>query len=535
MSSSADGDDCDVVVVGAGFGGLYAIHRLRQIGLSVVGFEAAPSVGGVWWHNRYPGARVDVDSLDYCYYFSPKLFADWQWTERYASQDELLRYLNHVADDFGIRRQIRFGSRVTSAQWLPHRQRYHVTTEQGDSVACRFLVMTTGNLSVRRSPDFPGLNDFTGEWVQTSHWPEHEVDLRDRRVAVIGTGSSGIQAVPVIAEEARELYVFQRTPNYSAPARNGPLDVEAWRRIRKDVPGARAELMRRPVGTRVRRAERRAGEYSPAERSAAIEARWNFGGQGLNLVFSDQGTNQTANDYVADFVRERIRATVKEPRVAELLCPKDHPIGSRRLCLDTNYYETYTRDNVTLIDMRAEPIERITSSGIQTADRHYDVDLIVFALGFHAFTGALNSAGIRNARGAAPTDRWQRGPRTYLGLMSAGFPNLFSVTGPGSPSVLANMALGNEHHVDFIADCITYMLEEGYSTVEPTREAEDQWTEHVADCASSLIRLRVKNYMVHVNDDDQSRVFIPYSGGFDRYVRHCDEAKERNFAGFQFI
>jgi cation diffusion facilitator CzcD-associated flavoprotein CzcO len=527
-------DDYDVVVVGAGFGGLYAVYRLQRSGLSVCGFEGAAGVGGVWWHNRYPGARVDVDSVDYCYYFSPELFSEWKWTERYAAQGELLRYLNHVADRFGIRKAFTFNTRVAGAQWLPDRCRYRVTTSTGHTVTCRFLVMTTGNLSIARKPAFPGLDEFKGEWVQTSHWPDYPVEYAGRRVAVIGTGSSGVQTIPVVAETASHLYVFQRTPNYSVPAQNGPVDDALWTEIRADLRKARADLFSRPAGTRVPRGKRRASEYSHDERMAVMEAQWNYGGQGFNLIFADQTTNKEANDHAAEFVRMKIRERVKPPGVAEALCPRDHPIGTRRLCLDTNYYETYNRGNVTLVNVRAEPIERITSRGILTADRHYEVDLIIFALGFHAFTGALDSAGIRNERGLAPTDRWKRGPRTYLGLTTAGFPNLFTVTGPGSPSVLANMALGNEQHINFVAECIEYMANAGFTAVEPTLAAEDAWTQHVAECASALLRFRVRNYMVHVNADDQSRVFIPYPGGFDRYSRRCQEVAENGFEGFAF-
>lgn len=531
---SGGSDDYDAVVVGAGFGGLYAVHRLARSGLSVRGFESAADVGGVWWHNRYPGARVDVDSLDYCYYFSAELFSAWKWTERYASQEELLRYLQHAADRFDIRKSFTFNTRIVGAQWLPERRRYRVTTSAGDTLTCRFLVMTTGNLSAARKPEFPGLDEFRGDWVQTSHWPDYPVEYTGRRVAVIGTGSSGLQTIPVVAETAGHVCVFQRTPNYCVPAQNGPLDDALWHELRGDLTGARAQLFSRPAGTRVPRGKRRVSEYSAAGRMAAMEAQWNYGGQGFNLIFADQTTNQEANDYAAEFVRMKIRERVKDPGVAEALCPSDHPIGSRRLCLDTNYYETYNRDNVTLVNVRAEPIERITSSGIRTAGQHYEADLIIFALGFHAFTGALDSAGIRNDRGVALSDRWKRGPRTYLGLMTAGFPNLFTITGPGSPSVLANMALANEQHIDFVAECIEYMASAGFATVEPTPEAEDSWTQHVADCASPLLRLKVRNYMVHVNADDQSRVFIPYAGGFDRYAQRCREIAERGFAGFAF-
>jgi cation diffusion facilitator CzcD-associated flavoprotein CzcO len=525
---------CDVVVVGGGLGGIYAVRRFHQQGLSVVGLDGADGLGGVWYHNGYPGARVDVDSVDYCYYFSPDLFGQWKWSERYASQPDLLRYLNHVADKFDVRKRFRLRSWVTSAIWQPERKRYLVTTSQQETLGCRFLVMATGNLSAPRKPDFPGLDCFRGEWVQTSRWPQGGVDYAGRKVAVIGTGSSGVQTVPVVAQSADHVYVFQRTPNYAVPARNGPLDEQAWSAIGADVPAARARLFSQPAGTSVIHGDRRASDCTPAERRAALQAQWLRGGQGFNLVFADQGVDRMANDYAADFVRERIRETVRDRAVAEALCPFDHPIGSRRLCLDTNYYQTYNQDNVTLVNVRTEAIERVTPQGIQTAARHYDVDLIVFALGFHAFTGALDSAGIRNETGAAPTDRWNRGPRTYLGLMTSGFPNLFTLTGAGSPSVLANMMLGNEQHVDFVADCIAHMDAGGLSAVEPDVAAEDAWTAHVAQVAARLLRLQVRNYMVHVNPDDNSRVFIPYTGGFDRYVKHCDDVVDRGYAGFVF-
>jgi cation diffusion facilitator CzcD-associated flavoprotein CzcO len=525
---------CDVVVAGGGLGGIYAVHRFRQQGLSVIGLDGADGLGGVWYHNGYPGARVDVDSVDYCYYFSPELFGEWKWSERYAAQPDLLRYLNYVADKFDVRRHFRLRSRVTSAIWQPAQSRYLVTTSQHETVSCRFLVMATGNLSAPRKPDFPGLDSFGGDWAQTSQWPEGGVGYAGATVAVIGTGSSGVQAIPAVAQAARHVYVFQRTPNYVVPARNGPLDGDAWDAVRADVPAARAQLFSRPAGTSITRGERRAADCTPAGRNAALEAQWLRGGQGFNLVFADQGTDKTANDYAADFARDQIRRTVRDPAAAEALCPFDHPIGSRRLCLDTDYYQTYNQDNVTLVNVRAEPIEQITPRGIQTAARQYDVDLIIFALGFHAFTGALDSAGIRNEAGATPTGRWTRGPRTYLGLMTAGFPNLFTPTGAGSPSVLANMMLGNEHHIDFIAECIGYMDDRGLSAVEPEAAAEDEWTAHVAQAASRLLRLQVRNYMVHVNADDGSRFFIPYAGGFDRYARHCDDVIDRGFAGFAF-
>ena len=527
-------DSYDVIAVGAGIGGLYAVHRFRQQGLSVLCLESAAGIGGVWYHNRYPGARVDIDSVDYCYYFSSELFRDWRWSERYAAQPELLAYLNHVADRFDLRRHIQLNTRVTSAQWHHDEKRYEVGTQDGRRFFCRYLVMTTGQLSAARDPEFPGLKDFKGEWVQASHWPDRPVQIAGRRVAVIGTGSSGVQAIPVIAETAKHLYVFQRSPNFVVPAQNGPLDEAQWKKIGANVPAEREHVFGTPGANHRLRGPRPAAEWTPEQRQELLEAQWAHGGQGMNAVFSDQAINKEANDYVADFVRSKIRQRVKDPAVAELLCPYDHPIGTRRLCLDTNYYEAYNRDNVTLVNLRGNAIERITPTGIQTADgKHYEVDLIVFALGFHAFTGALRDANIRNERGETVVDLWKRGPQTLLGIMTKGFPNLFTITGAGSTSVLATMTLVNEFHIDWVAECIAHMQRHGYATVEPKLEDQNRWTEHVADVASKILRRNVRNYMVHVNDDG-SRVFMPYVGGFDKYVKAVREHTADNYRGFSF-
>lgn len=519
----------DVIIVGAGLGGLYATHRFLTLGLSVLCVDSAAGVGGVWYHNRYPGARVDIDSIDYCYYFSPELYREWRWTERYAAQPELLRYLNHVADRFALRPHIRLNTRVTGAVWDGEAKRYRIKTADGQNLECRYLVMATGNLSEARNPAFPGLDEFRGEWVQTSHWPQRDVRVRGRRVAVVGTGSSGIQAIPVLAEDAAQLYVFQRSPNFVVPAQNGALDQATWKAIGEGLPSMRETVITELGGHHRAKATAPAAHYTPEQRHAMLEAQWLRGGQSMNAVFNDQTVNKESNDYVADFVRSKIRQIVKDPATAEMLCPYDHPIGTRRLCMDTGYYETYNRPNVTLVDVRAAPIERITATGIQTTDRHYEVDLIVFALGFHAFTGAIQAANIRNAAGLSPVDRWVRGPRTLFGLMTVDFPNLFMLTGPGSPSVLANMFLGNEFHVDWIARCIEHMRRSGHTTVEPTEQAEQEWTEHVAEVSSRILRRNVRNYMVHINDDG-TRVFIPYPGGLDKYVAKVQELGYRGLA-----
>ena len=523
----------DVLVVGAGIGGIYAMHRFSQQGLSVRGLESASEVGGVWFHNRYPGARVDVESYDYCYYFSAEIYRDWKWTEKYATQREILEYLNFVADRTGVRQFVDFDTALVGAQWVPDGQHYRCRTSSGDVISCRYLVMATGNLSAAREPLFPGLADFGGDWVQASRWPDHAVEFAGRRVGVIGTGSSGIQIIPVVAEEADHLTVFQRSPNFSVPAHNGPMNETLWAQIKEDVATERAVLMASTGARHMQVDAVPAASLTAEAQRDRLERAWAIGGQGFGRVFSDQGSDQAANDVVANFVRSKIRATVTDPDVAETLCPTDHPIGSRRLCVDTNYYATFNRPNVTLVDVRKSPIERITPTGIRTEDGvDHDLDLIIFAIGFDAFTGAIKAAGIRNQHGVSPVDRWTRGPRTVLGMMTAGFPNLFILTGPGSPAVLASLTVHNEQNVDWVADCIAHLERHGHSTIEPTEAAEDAWTQTVVDAAAPLLRRHVNNYMVHVNADDGSRRFIPYAGGFGAYVQHCNDIADNGYPGF---
>jgi cation diffusion facilitator CzcD-associated flavoprotein CzcO len=525
--------DYDVVVVGAGLGGIYAIHRFAQDGYTVAGFEGGPSVGGVWYHNRYPGARVDVESLNYCF-FDPELFPEWRWTERYASQPEILAYLEFVADRYDVRRRFTFSTWIVSARWDPSGDCYVLRTDAGRTVRTRFLVMTTGQLSEARDPDFPGLEDFEGRWVQTSHWPEEEVPVAGRRIVVMGTGSSGVQVSTALAPVAEQLHVLQRTPNYSVPARNGPFDEERFRDYCGRVEEVQRTLLGRANGTDMPTAELSAHDLTPEQRLRLLEERWAYGGHTMNLVFTDQNTDLAVNEIVAEFVRGKVREVVADPETAELLVPDRYPMGSRRLIVDTGYYEIFNRDNVSLVDLGRDPLVRFTPTGIRTRERHLDIDLAVFALGFDAFTGALDKANIRNEHGEQPSDRWRRGPRTYLGLMTVGFPNLFIVTGPGSPSVLANMVLDNVQHTDFLCGLLRHMTKHGHTRVEPTPEAEEQWTAHVAEVAKPFIRLTVQNYMVHVNEDDGSRVFIPYIGGLSRYVEACDAVAADGYAGFRF-
>lgn len=522
----------DTIVVGAGAGGIYAVHRFTEQGLNVLGIEAAAEVGGVWYHNRYPGARVDVESYYYCY-LDPKLYAKWSWKERYPAQPEILAYLNFAADEYDVRKHFQFTTWMTGAKWLPDENVYQVSTDSGAIYTCRFLIMTAGQLSKPRRPQFEGLDSFEGEWVQTSTWPDRPVETVGKRIAVVGTGSSGVQVIPELAKDASQLYVMQRTPNYSVPARNQPIDEELLADIAGRVDDEWQAMLSRASGAGERKPFSAATELTVEEQREALEVRWAAGGHNMNAVFADQGRNFASNEVVAEFVREKVRGIVNDSQTAKKLLPTSYPIGSRRLCVDNGYYETFNRENVTLVDVAEDPIERITPHGIKTRDGEYEVDLIVFALGFEAFTGAIRNANITNEFGAHPTDRWERGPRTFLGLMTAGFPNLFFVTGPGSPSVLANMIAGNQFHIDYISEIIDHMKQTGAARIEPEERAEEAWNNVLQEHADRLIRKQVQNYMVHVNDDG-SRVFIPYSGGLHTYVEHCRNVAEKKYEGFAF-
>jgi cyclohexanone monooxygenase len=524
----------DIAVVGAGFGGIYAAHRFRKAGLSVVGIEGAAGVGGVWYHNGYPGSRVDTDSVDfYSYLFSQEIYDGWEWKERYAGQPELMAHLNWVADELDVRRLFRFGAWLRKAQWSEEVRRWRLTTDRGEQISCRFLVMCTGNLSEPKPVPFRGLDRFGGEWVETNRWPHREVALKDRRVAIVGTGSSGVQAVPVVAEEAAQLYVFQRTPHYAVPARNAPSDVERQRMISRDLANFREAMLARPTLPWGQEDRKLAARYTPEEQRARMERQWAFGGHGMAYVFEDIGTDWQANEIAAAFVREKIRERVTDPVVAAKLCPH-YPIGSRRLILEIDYYECFNRDHVSLVDMLDDPIEEITETGIRTRSGHCDVDLIIFALGFRPFLGAIDRAGVVNAAGRTPRDVWARGPRTVFGLMTPGFPNFFHPTNAGSPSVLGPLILENEFHADWIADCISHMARFGHATVEATEAGADTWGAKSAAVAEKLIRRQVDNYMVHVNADDGSRIFQPWGAGMATYVPEVRRMTSRNYEGLAF-
>jgi cyclohexanone monooxygenase len=523
----------DAVIVGAGFAGLYMLHRLRGLGLSARVFEAGEGVGGTWYWNRYPGARCDVESMDYSYSFSDELQQEWRWTERYASQPEILKYINHVADRFDLRRDIALETRVTAAVFDEATSRWTIRTDRGEEVSAQFCIMATGCLSTAQVPKYPGLESFKGKWYHTGNWPHEGVDFTGQRVGVIGTGSSAIQSIPIIARQAAHLFVFQRTPNFSVPAHNAPLDPDYERRVKANYADFRQQARESRVGFVVERNDQSALEVPPDVREREYETRWQRGGLGFSSTFTDLLISKDANDTAADFFRAKIRAIVRDPTVAETLVPRHYPLGTKRLCVDTNYYDTFNRDNVTLIDLKKSPIEAITLDGLRTQDKAYALDSIVFATGFDAMTGALLSIDIRGRSGKTLKEKWAEGPRTYLGVAIPGFPNFFAITGPGSPSVLSNMIVSIEQHADWIADCIDYLRQQGRAAIEATVEAEDEWVQHVNEVGHLTLYPLANSWYMGANIPGKPRIFMPYIGGVGVYRQKCDEVAAKGYEGFR--
>jgi cation diffusion facilitator CzcD-associated flavoprotein CzcO len=521
----------DVVIVGAGFAGLYMLHRLRTMGIAATVFEAGSGVGGTWFWNRYPGARCDVESMQYSYQFSDDLQQEWEWTERYAAQPEILRYANHVADRFDLRRDIRFDSRVTSAAFDDAEDRWVIETSDGGRTSAAFCIMATGCLSAPNQPAIAGLDGFEGARYHTGHWPHEDVDFTGQRVAVIGTGSSAVQSIPIIAAQAKHLFVFQRTPNYAIPAHNAPLDPEVQRAVKADYAGLRQRAKQTMTGIAFDYSDASALEATPGEREREYEARWQRGGLSFLGAYMDLMLNEDANRTAAGFVRAKIRERVRDPAVAEMLCPTN-TIGCKRLCIDIGYYETFNRPNVTLIDASRSPIEAIARRAVRVNGQAYEVDAIVLATGFDAMTGALLRIDIRGSGGAMLSEKWRDGPRAYLGLAMAGFPNLFTITGPGSPSVLTNMLPTIEHHVDWIADGLKHMRDRRLRRIEPRLEAEDNWIAHANEVAGRTLRYTCGSWYLGANISGKPRVFMPYIGGFPRYVQKCAEVAATGYDGF---
>ena len=525
----------DVLIVGGGLAGLYAIHRLRGLGLKVRAYEAGSGVGGTWFWNRYPGARCDVESLEYSYSFDDALQQEWKWPERYGTQPEILKYINHVADRFDLLRDVQLNTRIKTALFDAKANQWTVKTEHGEEIRARYCVMAAGNLSTPRVPDFKGLQNFKGKWYHSGLWPHEGVDFTGLLVGVIGTGSSGVQMIPIIAQQASHLTVFQRTANFSLPARNGPMEAARDSPHKPQSPPPRAAAAETPFAIGgYPKPTKSALEAAQAERDAAYESKWQEGGSISYLyAYTDLLANKASNDTASEFVRNKIRGIVKDRRTAELLAPKDHPIGTKRLCLDTNYYETYNRPNVSLVDVRADAIREITETGLRLASgAEHDLDALVFATGFDAMTGALREIDVRTSDGAVLRDHWEGGPLTYLGLMVSGFPNMFVITGPGSPGVKTQMIASIEQHVDWIADAIEHLGKHQLDRIEPTPKAEIEWVHHVNQIADSTLYPLANSWYMGANIPGKPRVFMPYVGGFDRYKKRCDEVAAKGYEGF---
>jgi cation diffusion facilitator CzcD-associated flavoprotein CzcO/acetyl esterase/lipase len=526
--------DVDVVVVGAGFSGLYLLYRLRRLGFSVRVLDQADDVGGTWYWNRYPGARCDVPTTDYAYSFDPELEREWQWSEKYATQPEILAYLGHVADRYDLRSGITFSTRVEAARWDEAASRWRLSTDHGEELTCRFYVMASGCLSVPKALDIEGVDRFGGPVYLTSRWPHEPVDFTGRRVAVIGTGSSGIQCIPVIAAQAAQLTVFQRTPNFSTPAHNGPPSADRLAALAADRDAYRAAAKWSRAGYATPAGEVSAAAAPEEVRRERFEAAWHQGELfAIGSTFNDVAVNPVANEMVAELIREKIRGIVHDPVTAEALCPRDYPYGTKRPCLDSGYFETFNRDNVRLVDLRRSPIVTVTETGIDTTEESFEFDDIVYAIGFDAMTGPLTAVDVTGRGGLRLPEKWAAGPSTYLGLMTVGFPNFFMITGPGSPSVLSNMLVSIEQHVEWVAGCLDFLGQQGFDTIEPTPTAEEGWVRHVNDCAGITLFPQADSWYMGANVPGKPRVFLPYVGGVDAYRKVCDEVVAAGYLGFE--
>ena len=528
--------DLDVIVVGAGYTGIYAVHKLRdELGLEVLGIDAAGGVGGTWWWNRYPGARCDIESVHYSYSFSEEIQSQWQWSERYAAQPEILRYLEFVADKLDVRKAFQFSTRVTGMVWNETTRRWTVSSDQGQTWTARFVVAGTGNVSVPKSrAEFPGIEGFKGLVLSTSSWPHEGVDFTGKRVGVIGTGSTAVQLIPEIAQQATQLTVFQRTANYAVPNWNTKLDEERQRWNTENAPrlrnGARDSFMGVPYDN----PEPSALAVSSEARKARYDALWKKGGfEFLISSYGDLLTDEKANESAAEYVREQIRARVKDPEVAELLCPKDHPMGTKRLVMEDGYYATYNRDNVRLVDIRSNPIEAFTETGVRTGGELHEFDVIVLAVGFDAISGALLKMGIVGRDGVTLNERWEQGPKTYLGIASAGFPNLFYVTGPTSGVALYNNPLAIEDHVDFVTDAIRSLQDKGIDTIEADAEAELAWYRQVEGILNTTLFPQANSWYMGANVPGKPRSAFIFVGPAALYRAMCKQVVERGYAGFR--
>lgn len=524
----------DAIIIGAGFSGLYQLHKLRdELGLNIRVLEKGSGVGGTWFWNRYPGARCDSESYYYCYSFNKAIEQEWSWSERYPEHTEIRKYLNFVADKLDLKRDIQLDTEVKSASFDDASNTWTVETVGGETFVAQFLITAVGCLSTANVPKFKGLENFKGDWYHTGNWPPEGVDFTGKRVGQIGTGSTGIQAAPVIAERSKYLTVFQRTANYSVPARNRPVtpeEVELTRANYDDVwRRARAGSNGHPFTV----SDRSAVSVSDEERREIYEKAWDRGGLRFRASFKDILENDKANETASDFIREKIAEIVKDPKLVEMLTPRDHGFATKRPPIDSGYFETFNRDNVSLVDLKVEPIVEVTEKGIRTTKQEYELDIIVFATGFDALTGPLLRLNLTGSHGYQLKDAWAAGPRTYLGLQTPRFPNLFTITGPGSPSVLCNMPIAIEQHVDWITKCIRDLREKGLTRIEAKPEAAESWVEEVNDAANTtLLPMASTSWYLGANVPGKPRVFMPYAGGFARYTGICNEVTQSDYRGF---
>ena len=533
---SAVAPDFDVVIVGGGLAGLYSIYRFRKMGLNVRAYEAGDGVGGTWFWNRYPGCRCDVESMEYSYSFDDDLQQEWVWPERYGTQPVILEYINHVAKRFDLMRDVQLNTRITQAVFCEKKHLWTITTNNGEQITAPICIMAAGNLSTPRKPDFPGLDNFKGDWYHTGLWPKEGVDFTDKRVGVIGTGSSGVQMMPHIAAQAKHLTVFQRTANFSLPARNAPLDPEKERKHKEEYRERRLAAYNTPFGIAgYPPPDKSALEATEEERRAIYEDKWQEGGSISYLfAYKDLLLNKDANDTASDFVRNKIRATVNDPNTAELLCPDNHPIGTKRLILDSHYYEIFNQSNVKLVDVKSAPIQEITPNGIKTTESEYQLDAIAFATGFDAMTGAIKEIDVRVDGGTTIEEQWDSGPRTYLGLMVAGLPNMFMITGPQSPGVKSQMILSIEWHINWVANCLSYMRDNNHTRVAAEVKAQQQWVDHVREVADSTLYPLANSWYMGANIPGKARVFMPYVAGVEAYTKECNRVTQNGYQGFEF-
>ncbi len=529
-SAEGRGRDFDAVIVGAGFAGLYMLHKMKSAGLSACVFETGDGVGGTWYWNSYPGARCDVPSMEYSYQFDEDLQQEWEWTERYSSQGEILSYLEHVTDRFGLRPHIRFNTKVSAASFNEESGDWAIETDDGDQVSSQFLIMATGCLSARFTPEIEGMDSFEGALAHTGNWPKDGIDVAGKRVGVIGTGSSGIQVAPMLAREAGELFVFQRSPAFSVPSQNKPLDAAEQKAIKARYADFRAEAKRSRAGILYGLGEGSALDADAALLKEEFEKRWQAGGLGFTAAFHDLFDTVEANGTAADFVRDKISEIVKDPEVAEALTPHTL-IGCKRLCVDAGYYDTFNRENVTLVDLRKGAIERFTGTGIIVGGSEVPLDVVVLATGFDALTGALLRVDIKGRGGVTLKEKWSEGPKTYLGHSISGFPNLFAITGPGSPSVLSNLVPSIEQDVDWVGRCIAHMREHGHQVIEATPDAEEEWVAHVSEVAHRSIYPLEDSWYVGSNVPGKPRVFLPYIG-FPDFVERCNKVADQGYTGY---